>query len=440
MLENIKDKLNAILSKLKGKHLTADLVEKILREVRIALLEADVHYKAASDLIAAIKEKAVGEKVLQSLTPYQQIIDIVYKEFTSVLGGKEFILEPQRGRLNVWEIVGLQGSGKTTNTAKIAYFFKAKGFKVIVASCDVNRPAAIEQLRILAKSNGLDFFENSEKKAAAIAKKAREHAERTGCELLLLDTAGRLHIDKDLMDEALDIKKLAKADEIVLVVDAMIGQQAAVMTKEFHEKLSVTGAVLTKLDSDTRGGAALSVRHISGAPVIFAGTGEKIGDLEYFYPERVASRILGMGDLLTLIEKSKESFDEEKAKESVEKLLKAEFNFNDYLEQMKELKKMGSLESLMEMIPGFSSMNKQMRAQIPTENDLKHIEAMILSMTPAERIDPRTIDFSRRKRIAKGSGNSLDDVNRFIKNFEMSKKMMKKSNFKKMFKNMNFPM
>ncbi|MCD6578288.1 signal recognition particle protein [bacterium] len=439
MLNGLKDKVNGILDKLKGKHLTKDYVENVLREVRLALLEADVHYKVAGKFIESVKTNIIGSKILESLTPYQQIIDLVYKEFVLLMGEEAILLEPPKDTLHIWEIVGLQGSGKTTQSAKLAKFYKDKGYKVLLASLDVYRPAAIEQLRILANNNELDFFEDKEKKPVKLAKKARQYSEKNSYDLLILDTAGRLHIDKEMMKEVENVKAAVKANEIILVVDSMVGQDAANIAKEFNEKLNITGSILTKFDSDTRGGAALSVKYISQAPILFIGIGEKIKDIEVFYPDRMAQRILNMGDVLTLIDKAKEHYDEDKAKEQLDKLLKAQFDFNDYLDQLKQLQKMGSLESLIDMIPGFSQYKKQLGNQIPNEKDIRHIEAMILSMTKDERSHPELVNYSRRKRIAKGSGNSINEVNKFMKNFERTKKMMKKGKMKNMFKNMNLP-
>ncbi|MCK5398825.1 signal recognition particle protein [bacterium] len=439
MLDNLKERLRNTFAKLQGKRLTASYVEKVLREVRVALLEADVHYKVASSFIKNVKELATGEKILASLTPYQQIIDIVYQEFVKVMGETAVELAPVKGKLTVFEIVGLQGSGKTTHTAKLAHHFQSAGFKVLTVSVDVYRPAAIEQLKILCNNNDLESFDHSGSKPVKIAKKAYDHARKNGYDILIIDTAGRLHIDDAMMKEALAIKKTAESNEIILVVDSMAGQDAANVAREFNELLNITGSILTKLDSDTRGGAALSVRAISDAPLLFAGTGEHIADMEVFHPDRMAQRILGMGDVLSLVEKAKDAIDEEQAQKQMEKILSARFDFNDYLEQMKQINKMGSLESILEMMPGFSQMSKQMKSQIPSEKDLKHIEAMILSMTPEERSTPSMINHNRRKRIAAGSGNSIIDVNRFIKNFDKTKKMMKKGNMKKMMKNINLP-
>ncbi len=439
MLNNLKDKISSVLSQLKGKRLNKDYVEKVLREMRISLLEADVHYKVASEFINLVKEKTTGEKILGSLTPYQQIVDIVYQEFVKIMGEKPVLLEPQKGRLNIMEIVGLQGSGKTTQVAKLSNFYKKQGYKVLVTSLDVYRPAAIDQLRILANNNDLDFYYEESKKPIKMAKKAKDYAVKNNYDILIFDTAGRLHIDKEMMKEVKVVKDTVKADEIILVVDSMVGQDAANIAKEFNDKLNITGSILTKLDSDTRGGAALSVRFISEAPILFIGKGEKIDDIEQFYPDRMAQRILGMGDILSLVEKAKDTVDQKQAEKQLKKLMDAKFDFNDYLQQMKQLRKMGSLESIIEMIPGLSNMTKQLKNQIPSEKDLIHIEAMILSMTPTERVHPNIINYKRRQRIAKGSGNSLIAVNKFIKNFEMAKKMMKKGKMKNLFKNFNLP-
>lgn len=423
--ENLSDKLQNIFKSLKGKgRLTENDVKTALKEVKMALLEADVNFKVVKNFITAVQERAVGQDVMNSLTPGQMVIKIVNEEMIKLLGETtvELALKPSN-EITVIMMCGLQGAGKTTTVAKLAGKLKSKGRKPLLVACDIYRPAAIDQLQINGEKQGVSVFSMGDKhKPVNIAKAAMEHAAKNGFNVVILDTAGRLHIDEAMMEELQEIKANITVHQTILVVDAMTGQDAVNVSEMFHEKLSIDGVILTKLDGDTRGGAALSIRAVTGRPILFAGMGEKLADLEQFYPDRMASRILGMGDILTLIDKAQADFDENKAREMERKLKKAEFDFNDFLEQMQQVKKMGGLSDLLGMIPG---MGKQLKGVEIDEKSLVSTEAIIYSMTKAERSNPDLLNLSRKKRIAAGAGVEISEVNALVKQFEQSKKMMK---------------
>jgi signal recognition particle subunit SRP54 len=422
--ESLSDRFQNIFAglKRKGKLSEAD-VKAAMREVKMALLEADVNFKVVKQFVNSVRERAIGAGVLDSLTPGQQVIKIVNEEMVKLMGEESdealtFAKEPP----TIYMMVGLQGAGKTTSTAKIAGLLKKKGKKPLLVACDIYRPAAIKQLQVVGGQIDVPVFEMGQNKPLDIAKAAIEHGKKNGNDVIILDTAGRLHIDETMMDELVEIKANVNPHQILLVVDAMTGQDAVNVAETFNQQLEIDGVILTKLDGDTRGGAALSVKAVTGKPIKFACVGEKLTDVEIFHADRMASRILGMGDVLTLIEKASESIDEDKAREMERKFKKAEFSFDDFLEQMQQIKKMGSLNDIMGMIPG---MGQQMKNVQVDEKELAKMEAMILSMTPAERRNPDLMNLSRKKRIAAGSGNEMATVNRFIKQFEQSKKMMK---------------
>lgn len=434
MFGSLSEKLNHIFSKLtkRGK-LTELEIKQAMREVRVALLEADVNFLVAKDFINKVSEKAVGENILNSLTPGQQVIKIVNEELISLMGSSSSKLEVASNPPTVIMMCGLQGAGKTTMCGKLGFMLKKQGKKPLLVACDIYRPAAINQLKIVAKNAGVDFFENGTTKPEKIAVQAIAQAKKMGLDTVIIDTAGRLQINEDLMQELIDIKKAVSPTEILLTVDAMTGQEAVNVAKEFDDKLDITGTILTKLDGDTRGGSALSIKAVTGKPIKFCGIGEKIGDLEPFYPDRMASRILGMGDVLTLIEKAQANMDEIQMKKLEENIRKNTFTFDDFLIQFEQLSKMGSLGDLISMIPGFAG---KIRPEDIDENNIKVYKAIIQSMTPKERIYPDLIKASQRKRIAKGSGTSIQQVNALIKQFEQTKLMMKNQNnprFQKMF-------
>ena len=424
--ESLSDKLQNIFKNLKGKGKPSEAdVKASLKEVKMALLEADVNFKVVKQFIKSIEERAVGSEVMTSLTPGQMVIKIVNEEMISLMGSEttEISLKPQN-EITVIMMAGLQGAGKTTTTAKIAGKLKAKGRHPLLAACDVYRPAAVEQLKINGEKQGVPVFSmGTGHSPVNIAKAAIEHAAKNDNNVVILDTAGRLHVDEDMMDELVRIKEAIGVDQTILVVDAMTGQDAVNVSSMFNDKIGIDGVILTKLDGDTRGGAALSIRSVTGKPILYIGMGEKLSDLEQFYPDRMASRILGMGDILTLIEKAEQVVDEEKAKELEKKIRKAEFGFDDYLEQMQQIKKMGSLEDIIGMIPGMSDQLKG--AALPDEKILGRTEAIIYSMTPQERSNPSILNPSRKTRIAKGAGVDIAEVNRLVKQFEQSRKMMK---------------
>lgn len=423
--EGLSDKLSAVFKKLKNKgKLSESNVKAAMREVRLALLEADVNYKVAKDFVAKVSERAVGSGVLESLTPAQQVIKIVNEELTALMGESNARINYSSKIPTVIMMVGLQGSGKTTHSGKLALHFKKMGKRPLLVACDVYRPAAIDQLKVVGSQIDVPVFEMGQIDPCEIAKKAISHAKDYGNDIVILDTAGRLHIDTELMDELLRLKEQFTPEEILLVIDSMTGQDAVNVAKSFNEKLGITGVILTKLDGDTRGGAALSVRAVTGAPIKFTGTGEKLTDLEPFYPDRMASRILGMGDVLTLIEKAEEQLDAKKAEEMAKKLGENSFDMNDLLEQMKQVRKMGSLSQIVSMLPGAKKKLSDEEAE-QGEKQLVRTEAIINSMTKKERAKPSIISAQRKKRIAAGSGTKVEDVNRLLKQFEQMQKMMK---------------
>ena len=398
----------------------------------MALLEADVNFKVVKNFVKTVQERAIGADVMNGLNPGQMVIKIVNEELTNLMGSETTEIAYRPGQqITVIMMVGLQGAGKTTTTAKLAGHVKKKGKKPLLVACDVYRPAAITQLQINGEKQGVPVFSMGDKnKPADIAKASIEHAKKNGFNVVILDTAGRLHIDEGMMDELVEIKESVDVAQTLLVVDAMTGQDAVNVAGTFDEKIGIDGVVLTKLDGDTRGGAALSIRAVTGKPILFCGMGEKLDDLEQFYPDRMASRILGMGDVLSLIEKAEASIDEEKAKDLSRKMRKAEFDYNDYLDSMAQMKKMGGIGSMLGMMPGMiPGMNSAQVSQLEGAIDDKkmaHIEAIILSMTPEERANPKLMNPSRKKRLARGAGVDIAEVNRFIKQFDQTKKMMKK--------------
>lgn len=423
--EGLSDKLSAVFKKLRNKgKLTESDVKTAMREVRLALLEADVNYKVAKDFVAKVSERAVGAEVLESLTPAQHVIKIVNEELTALMGESNARINYSSKIPTVIMMVGLQGSGKTTHSGKLALHFKKMGKRPLLVACDVYRPAAIDQLKVVGNQIDVPVFEMGQIDPCQIAKKAISHAKDYGNDIVILDTAGRLHIDTELMDELLRLKENFTPEEILLVIDSMTGQDAVNVAQSFNEKLGITGVILTKLDGDTRGGAALSVRAVTGAPIKFTGTGEKLTDLEPFYPDRMASRILGMGDVLTLIERAEEQLDAKQAEEMAKKLGENNFDMNDLLEQMKQVRKMGSLSQIVSMLPGAKGKLSDEDAE-KGEKQLVKTEAIINSMTKKERAKPSIISAHRKKRIAAGSGTKVEDVNRLLKQFEQMQKMMK---------------
>ncbi|MCM3396324.1 signal recognition particle protein [Oceanobacillus profundus] len=425
--EGLADRLQSTIKKITGKGKVSEQdVKEMTREVRLALLEADVNFKVVKDLIARIKERAIGQEVMESLTPGQQVIKVVKEELTTLMGGEQSKIAVADRPPTVIMMVGLQGAGKTTTTGKLANLLRKKHNRSpLLVACDVYRPAAIKQLETLGTQLDMPVFSmGTEANPVDIATGAIEKAKEEHRDYVIIDTAGRLHVDTDLMDELQQIKSAVTPDEIFLVVDSMTGQDAVNVAKSFNEQLDITGVVLTKLDGDTRGGAALSIKAVTDKPIKFAGMGEKLDQLEAFHPDRMASRILGMGDVLSLIEKAQTNVDEKQAKELEEKMRTMSFTFDDFLEQMGQVKKMGPLDDLMSMIPGASKMKGLKNAQLD-EKQLTQVEAIIQSMTKKERVDPSIINGSRRKRIAKGSGTSVSQVNRLIKQFSEMKKMMK---------------
>ncbi len=426
--ESLSDKIQAVFKKITGKGmLTEGDVKTAMREVKLALLEADVNYKVVKDFVKAVEERAVGAEVMQSLTPGQAVIKIVNEEMIRMMGseGEEIKLLP-RNEITIYMMEGLQGAGKTTTVAKLAALLKKKKDRnPLLVACDIYRPAAIDQLKINGEKLGIPVFSpGSDIRPPQIAKMALEEARAKGYNLLLLDTAGRLHVDQAMMNELKEIKATVPVTQSVLVLDAMTGQDAVNVAQSFDEQIGVDGVILTKLDSDTRGGAALSVKAVTGKPIFYAGMGEKLTDLEQFYPQRMANRILGMGDILSLIEKAEAlEMDDAKTEETLRKIRKSEFDLEDFLEQMQQIKKMGSLTDLLSAIPGLGSRFKG--TQMPDDGALKKVEAIIYSMTPRERKKPDIINGSRRHRIAAGAGTTVMEVNRLLKQFEESKKMMK---------------
>jgi signal recognition particle subunit SRP54 len=428
VFDQLSDRLNAIFSRLTGRgRLSESDVNEVMREVRIALLEADVSLSAAKDFVNRIKEKAVGADVMASLSPAQTIIKIVHDELVELLGGAQARLQFSDAPPSVIMLVGLQGSGKTTHAGKLALRLKEQGRRTLLVAADVYRPAAIAQLQTLGTQIDLPVFEEGQSDPVKIARDGVAEARRLGLSTVIVDTAGRLQIDEELMAELERIKAAVNPKEILLVADAMTGQEATNIAKAFHDRLGITGVILTKLDGDTRGGAALSIHKVTGAPIKFIGVGEKLSAIEPFYPDRLASRILGMGDVLTLIERTQSVYTEEQAKDLEKKLLKQQFTLDDFLDQLRQVRKMGSMTEIMKMIPGISrALPKDF--EIP-EAEIKRIEAIISSMTRRERINPDVLNGSRRKRIAQGSGTQVADVNRLVKRFEEARKMMKQMGF-----------
>ncbi len=425
LFSSLSERLNHIFSKMtKHGKLTALEIKEAMREIRVALLEADVNFKVAKDFIAKVSELAVGEEILKSLTPTQQVIKIVRDNLIELMGGENQKLNVSPKPPTIIMMCGLQGSGKTTMCGKLALKLKKEGKKPLLVACDIYRPAAIDQLKVLGKSIQIDVFERGTQNPVKTCKQAIEYAEKFALDTVIIDTAGRLQIDEKLMDELKEIKKAINPTEILLVIDAMIGQEAVAVSTAFNDALDVTGVVLTKIDGDTRGGAALSIRSVIGKPIKFVGVGEKLTDLEPFYPDRMASRILGMGDVLTLIDKAQEAVDEKTAKEMERKFRENSFDLNDYIEQVNSLKKMGGLKSVLSMMPGIGGKLKQLEDQID-DKMLEKNKAIIQSMTAKERLDPSIINGSRRARIAKGAGVQVSDVNQLIKQFNQSKEMMK---------------
>ncbi len=422
--EGLSEKLGNAFKRLKNKgKLTENDVKEAMREVRLALLEADVNYKVAKEFTAKVTDRAVGSDVMESLTPAQMVIKIVNEELTQLMGGEEVRLNFPSKPPCVIMMCGLQGSGKTTHTAKLAKMLKKQGHRPLAVACDIYRPAAIDQLKVVAEQAGVPVFEKGTQNPVKTAQQAIKHARDYGNDIVILDTAGRLHIDEELMGELKNIKEEVSPQEILLVVDSMTGQDAVNVAKSFNDLLDITGVVVTKLDGDTRGGAALSIRAVTGKPIKYAGTGEKLDDLEIFHPDRMASRILGMGDMLTLIEEAEEKLDRKKAEQMADKLMKNKMDFNDLLEQFEQIRKMGPLKNVLSRLPG---MEKQLQDVDVDERQLDRIEAIILSMTPEERSKPSVINPSRKRRIAAGSGMKVEDVNRLIKQLEMMQKMVKK--------------
>lgn len=423
--EGLSEKLNGVFKRLKSRgSLNAADVKDAMREVRMALLEADVSYKVVKDFVAKVSERAVGEEVLKSLTPGQQVIKIVNDELCALMGNSNAKIKMPSHPPCVIMMCGLQGSGKTTHSAKLAKYFKAQGKRPLLVACDIYRPAAINQLQVVGERADVKVFEMGKINPVKIAKEALKHAKDHGNDVVIIDTAGRLHIDEELMAELKNIKSEVTPDEIILVVDAMTGQDAVNVAKSFDDALGIDSVLLTKLDSDTRGGAALSVLAVTGKPIKFVGLGEKLDDFEVFHPERMASRILGMGDVLTLIEKASTTVDEKDAKKLAQKLKENSFDLNDLLEQMRQLQKMGPLKSLVGMIPGMGGKLKDEDLD-QGQAQLKKTECIIYSMTKAERKKPALINPSRKRRIATGSGTKVEDVNRLLKQFEQMQKMMK---------------
>ena len=425
--ESLTEKLQNEFKNLRSKgRLTEADVKVALKEVKMALLEADVSFKVVKQFIKAVQERAIGQDVMNGLNPGQMVIKIVNDELVSLMGSEttEIALRPA-GEITVIMMAGLQGAGKTTTTAKIAGKLKAKGRKPLLVACDVYRPAAITQLQINGEKQGVEVFSMGDKQNPVnIAKAAIEHAKNQNFNVVILDTAGRLHVDEDMMQELIRIKEEVNVDQTILVVDAMTGQDAVNVAESFNQKVGIDGVILTKMDGDTRGGAALSIKAISGKPILYVGMGEKLSDLEQFYPDRMASRILGMGDVMSLIEKAQQNIDEDKAREMEQKIKKATFGFDDYLESMNQMKNMGGISSVLNMLPGLGNKAKDIEGMID-EKDMARKEAIILSMTPKERANPDLLNPSRKKRIAQGAGVDIAEVNRMVKQFDQTRKMMK---------------
>ena len=430
--DSLTEKLQNVFKSLRSKgRLTEDDVKTALREVKMALLEADVNFKVVKKFVKDVQERAVGQDVMNGLNPGQMVIKIVNEELVNLMGSETTEIKLQPGSAKtVIMMAGLQGAGKTTTAAKLAGKFKLKGKKPLLVACDVYRPAAIKQLQINGEKQGVEVFSMGEnQKPANIAKAALEHAAKNGNNLIILDTAGRLHVDEDMMAELQEIKKTVEVHQSILVVDAMTGQDAVTVADQFNKQIGIDGVIVTKLDGDTRGGAALSIKAVTGCPILYVGMGEKLSDLEQFYPDRMASRILGMGDVLSLIEKAGQEIDEDQAKKMTEKLKKAQFDFDDYLESMKQMRKMGGFGNVMSMLPGLGAMGG--KGKMPdidsdeAERKMARVEAIIYSMTPAERSNPDLLNPSRKRRIAAGAGVDIAEVNRTVKQFDQMRKMMK---------------
>lgn len=426
--DNLSDKLSGVFKRLrsKGKLSEAD-VKTAMREVRLALLEADVNYKVAKDFTNSVTEKCIGENVMESLTAPQTVIKIVKEELTALMGSEQARLKISNKLPTVIMMCGLQGSGKTTHSAKLAKYLKSKGHRPLLVACDIYRPAAIEQLKVVGKAVDTPVFELGTEKPEITAKKAVAHARDYGYDFVILDTAGRLHIDTELMDELKRVTEAVEVTDILLVIDSMVGQDAVNIAKAFNDILEIDGVILTKLDGDTRGGAALSVRAVTGKPIMFTGVGEKLEDLDEFHPDRMASRILGMGDVLSLIERVESEIDEKKAEEAAKRLQENKFDMNDLLDQFQQIKKMGPLKNVLSMLPG---MDKQLRDVDIDDRQMLRIEAVIKSMTKKEREKPDIINASRRRRIAAGAGVKVEDVNKLLRQYEQMKKMFKQMNTK----------
>ena len=432
--DSLTEKLQNVFKNLRSKgRLTEDDVKAALREVKMALLEADVNFKVVKNFVKSVQERAVGQDVMSGLNPGQMVIKIVNDELVNLMGSETTEIKFQPGsQKTVIMMMGLQGAGKTTTTAKLAGKFKLKGKKPLLVACDVYRPAAIKQLQINGEKQGVEVFSMGDnQKPANIAKAALEHAEKNGNNVMILDSAGRLHIDEEMMEELQEIKNTVEVHQSILVVDAMTGQDAVNVAENFNEKIGIDGVIVTKLDGDTRGGAALSIKAVTGCPILYVGMGEKLSDLEQFYPDRMASRILGMGDVLSLIEKAGEEIDEEQARKMTEKLKKSQFDFEDYLESMKQMRKMGGLGSIMNMLPGLGGMGGLGKGKMPdidaddAEQKMARVEAIIYSMTIKERQNPDIITPQRKRRIAAGAGVDISEVNKMMKQFEQMRKMMK---------------
>ena len=421
--EGLADKISNAFKKLKSKgKLTEADVREAMREVRLALLEADVNYKVAKDFTKTVTERAIGQDVMESLTPAQMVVKIVDEELTSLMGGENARLEFNSKPPTVIMMAGLQGSGKTTHSAKLGKMLKAQNHRPMLVACDIYRPAAIDQLKVVGEKAGVPVFEMGTENPVKIAKAAVKHAKDYGNDIVILDTAGRLHIDEKLMDELKNIKEEVNPDEILLVIDSMTGQDAVNVAKSFNEKLEITGVILTKLDGDTRGGAALSVKAVTGKPIKFAGTGEKLDDLEVFHPDRMSSRILGMGDVLTLIEDAQNKLDEKKAEEMARKIMNDKLDFDDLNEQFNQIKRMGPLKGILSKLPGIGNQLDDVDID---DRQIDWLQAMIYSMTPEERHNPSLINPSRKRRIAAGSGRTVEEVNKLLKQLEQMQKMIK---------------
>ncbi len=438
MFESLTEKLSKAMKSLRGQaKLSEKNIEEALREVRMALLEADVHIQVTKAFLAKVKEKALGSEVLNGLNPSQGFIDIVYQELTAIMGGSaperplEFAAKPP----TVVMMVGLQGAGKTTTCGKLARYLKKNGNSPILVSADVYRPAAIEQLRVVAKDAGVPSFRTESQDPIVICRAAVAEARLKGWDVVILDTAGRLHLDETLMDELARIKAATTPTEILFVADAMTGQDAVRSAGAFHEKLGITGVILTKTDGDTRGGAAFSIKHVTGQPIKFAGNGEKLDDFERFHPDRMAQRILGMGDVLTLIEQAKDKIDEGEAERMAQRFVKNQFSLEDMLSQMRQVQKLGSMQKIMGMLPGMGQLKQQLET-VATDKRMKHLEAILTSMTPAERRNHQLLDGKRKRRVAAGSGRPVHEVNRLLKQYLEMKKMMTQMNDPRFMKRM----